>query len=93
MQVVSILRATAGADMPEVYLKAGDTFYMARDGESTSFRVVKWDRVRWVCSCGQGKCDHKLMVNDFLTEEFQKRLATEDDLGAHIEDELRSHRQ
>ncbi len=92
---VTILRAIASEDIPEVEVKRGDQIYLARDTDTTDkgrFFVVRWKRIRWICSCGQGKCNHKLMVNDFLTEEFQKRLATEDDLGAHIENGLRSYR-
>jgi hypothetical protein len=92
-QAVTILRGIAGADMEQFGLKQGDHFYMARDKGTDTFRVVKWDRVRWVCSCGQGKCDHKFQVNEFLTQEFiQSRMTTGDDLAAHLDDERRSRR-
>lgn len=97
MQTATILKATAGADLLEAGIKQGDTFYMVRDGldsgPNVRFRVVKWNHTRWVCSCGKGKCEHKLLVNDFLFQESQQRwaaksLASHDDLLAHIEDEL-----
>ncbi len=69
-QPVMILRARASADIPAVGLKAGESFYLARDGEH--YRAVKWDRVRWVCSCGQGACEHKLAVNEFVFEQSQQ---------------------
>ena len=72
-QPVTIVRAKAKTDLPEVGIKQGDIFYLARDEQSQSFRAVKWDRVRWVCSCGQGACTHKLAVNDFVFEQSQKR--------------------
>lgn len=93
----TILKARADADLLEAGIKQGDTFYMVRDGldrgPNMRFRVVKWDHTRWVCSCGKGKCEHKIFVNDFLFQESQKRweakpLASHDDLDAHVEDEL-----
>ncbi len=86
VRITNILRAVAGADMPEAHIKEGGRFYMVRDAEIGAFRVVKWDRVRWLCSCGKGPCEHKRYVNDFLTEEFVKSRATGDDLAAHVED-------
>jgi hypothetical protein len=86
-QVVTIVRATAHTDLPELGIKQGDTFYLAHNGQPQNFRVVKWDRVRWVCSCGKGACEHKLAVNELVLKELQKCQITGDDLVAHVEDE------
>ena len=73
----TILKATAGADLLEAGIKQGDTFYMVRDGLDSGpnlrFRVVKWEHTRWVCSCGKGRCEHKILVNDFLFQASQQR--------------------
>lgn len=96
MQEVTILRAQATTDMPEIGIKHGDIFYITGDGQdgspSARFRIVKWERIRWVCSCGKGACEHKLMVNTFVFELSQKRSITRDDLVPYVEDELRINR-
>jgi len=72
--------------------KQGDTFYLAYDGERPRFHLVKWEHVRWVCSCGKGKCEHKFLVNELVFAESQQRRATDEDLIPHVEDDLRSNR-
>lgn len=95
-QPVTALRARASADMPELGLQTGDTFYMVRDGAPTGlsarFRIVKWTGTRWFCSCGEGRCEHKRMISDFLFQESEKRRTTGDDLSAQIEDDIRTDR-
>jgi hypothetical protein len=92
----TILKARADADLLEAGIKQGDTFYMVRDGldngPNMRFRVVKWEHTRWVCSCGKGRCKHKILVNDFLFQASQqhwaaKRQVPHDDLRAYVEDE------
>src|SRR5690348_10699351 len=90
-----ILKAKASADLPETGIKEGDTFYIVRDGNSgpdLRFRVVKSDGVKWVCSCGKGRCEHKFLVNEFLFKETQARWEVtgirDEDLLAHVADEL-----
>jgi hypothetical protein len=93
-QPVTILRALAESAIPEAGIKQGDTVYLARDTSVTStdrFFVVKWERVRWVCSCGKRACDHQRQVNTFVFERIQKERTTNDpeELTAHLRDEFR----
>ncbi len=92
-QGVTVFQANAGVTLPEAGMKQGDRFFLVRDEASGHFCVVQWDRIHWVCSCKNRKCAHKLIVNEFLTQEFVKRYVTGDDLMAHIEDNLRTNRE
>lgn len=87
-QGVTVFRASAGMTFPEVGIKQGDRFFLVRDEASGHFCAVQWDRIHWVCSCGNRKCTHQLIVNEFLTQECMKRRITGDDFTAHIEDDL-----
>jgi hypothetical protein len=67
----------------------GGPFYLVYDLASQRFSVVWWERLRWHCSCKKkGSCLHAQAVNAFLLTESQKHCITEDDLEAHIEDDL-----
>jgi len=74
-----ILKARAESDLPEIGVHAGDIVYLARDTETsvqaTRFRVVKWHIDRWICSCGQGRCEHKFVVNEFVFAQSQAAKA------------------
>ena len=83
-QAVTILRGIASVDIAEIGVKQGDRVYLARDGETNSFCVVRWERTRWVCSCGRGACEHKLRVNTFVFEESQKCRVPDDESVAHM---------
>jgi hypothetical protein len=81
-QNVTIIPARACGSSLDAGIKDQEKLYLAWDQRSHRLFVVQWDRVRWVCSCGGGICEHKMRVNDFLVEEFQKQL---------VEDEWRSN--
>ena len=85
---LTVLRATASADLPALGLKRGGIFYLVFDSASHSIHLVQWDRIHWLCSCKQGACTHKRVVNDFVFEESQQHRITGDDLAVHIEDDL-----
>ena len=67
-----ILRATARTDVPEIGIKQADTFYLVYDSRRRCCHLVKWEQVRWVCSCGKGKCEHKFRVSEFVFAESQQ---------------------
>ena len=83
-----VLRATASTDLPALDLKRGGVFYLVSDSALHSIHLVRWDRIHWLCSCNQGACAHKRVVNDFVFEASQQGRITGDDLAAHIEDDL-----
>src|SRR5258708_10111132 len=92
-QPVTILRVLAESAIPEAGIKQGDTVYLARDTSVTStdrFFVVKWERVRWVCSCGKRACDHQRQVNTFVFWRLQTGRITTDpeNFTAHLRHEF-----
>jgi hypothetical protein len=91
-QNVTIIPATAGADLLEAGIKDQERLYLAWDQQARRLFVVQWDLTRWICSCGKGTCAHKLRVNDILVEKFQQQHATMDDLATHRDDEQRKGR-
>ena len=88
---VTILRGIASVDFPEIGVKQGDRVYLARHAQTNSFCVVRWQRTRWVCSCGRSACEHKLSVNSFVFEESQRRRVPGGESVAHVTDELRQN--
>lgn len=82
---VTIIPARACGSSLDAGITDQEKLYLAWDQQARCLFVVQWSRTRWICSCGKGKCDHKLRVNDLLVEEFQQRLITDDDLRTHLE--------
>ncbi len=87
-----ILRERTYVDMPEVNVKQGEWFYLVYDGKQGAFWVVRWDRVKWRCSCKKSRCEHCLMVNTFLTEKFMKDHCPVDHQAVQAENDLRHTR-
>ncbi len=71
VETVTIIQATAGADLLEAGMKAGTPFYLAWDQAVRRFYVVQWERVHWRCSCGQGACIHQRAANTYLLSRQQ----------------------
>ncbi len=73
-----------GAGVPQ-----GGPFYLVYDLASQRFSVVWWERLRWHCSCKKkAPCSHTQAVNAFLLAASQQHQISDDDLEAHIEDDL-----
>ena len=84
-----IIPVLALADNPVLAIRKNHTLYLVRLGDhNSSFHLVRWDRVQWICTCGRGRCGHKLAVNDMLVAESQAARMTGDDLDAHVQDAL-----
>ncbi len=71
----------------------GGPFYLVYDQASQRFSVVWWERLHWRCSCKKKTpCPHTQAVNAFLLAASQQHQISNDDLEAHIEDDLELNR-
>jgi hypothetical protein len=85
----AIISVIALADHPVLSIRKNHTLYLVRNGDhNSSFHVVRWDRVQWICTCGRGRCGHKTAVNDLLVAESREARASSDDLAPHVQDGL-----
>ncbi len=69
----TVVRAIAGDDMPEVGISRDESIYVTWESATRELCIVRWDRLRWMCSCGKRACEHKRAVNEFVFQAAQKQ--------------------
>lgn len=62
--------------------------YLVYDQRSQRFQLVWWERLHWHCTCTKAKCAHVQAVSILLLDESRTRQTPDNDLIAHIEDDL-----
>ncbi len=70
---VTIVAARVSDKLPQIGLKAGEMFYLAWDNLELRLFVVQWERTRWICTCGQNGCAHRLAANTYVFEQSIKK--------------------